>query len=71
MQVWYSRSDAIANAAEEYKSIYEYLPPKTRRASAKAFMTNANAVNDALVQRIWPDLPDRGYAKAFIEERWT
>lgn len=71
MQVWYSRSDAIANAAEEYKSIYEYMPPKTRRASAKAFMANANAVNDALVQRIWPELPPRDFAKAFIEERWS
>lgn len=71
MQVWYARSDAIANAAEEYKSIYEYLPPKTRRASARAFMNNANAVNDALVQRIWPDLPPRDYAKTFIEERWS
>lgn len=71
MQVWYSRSDAIANAAEEYKSIYEYMPPRARRVSAKAFMANANAVNDALVQRIWPDLPPRGYAKAFIEERWN
>jgi len=70
LQVWYSRSDAIANAAEEYKSIYEYLPPKTRRASAKAFMANANAVNDAIVQRVYPELPDRGFAKAFIEERW-
>ena len=70
MQVWYSRSDAIANAAEEYKSIYEYLPPKTRRVSARAFMDNANAVNDALVQRIWPDLPPRGFARAFMEERW-
>ncbi|MEL7132504.1 MAG: ParA family protein [Pseudomonadota bacterium] len=70
MQVWYARSDAIANAAEEYKSIYEYLPPKTRRTSAKAFMANANAVNDALVSRIWPALPDRGFAKAFMEERW-
>ncbi|WP_299832252.1 ParA family protein [uncultured Roseobacter sp.] len=71
MQVWYSRSDAIANAAEEYKSIYEYMPPKTRRASAKAFMANANAVNDALVQRIWPELPPREFAKTFIEERWS
>lgn len=71
LQVWYSRSDAIANAAEEYKSIYEYLPPKTRRASAKAFMANANAVNDALVQRIWPELPPRDFAKAFIEEHWS
>ena len=70
LQVWYSRSDAIANAAEEYKSIYEYLPPKTRRVSAQAFMANANAVNDALVERILPELPTRGFAKAFIEERW-
>ncbi len=70
MQVWYSRSDAIANAAEEYKSIYEYLPPKTRRVSARAFMDNANAVNDALVQRIWPTLPPRDFAQAFMEERW-
>ncbi len=70
MQVWYSRSDAIANAAEEYKSIYEYLPPKTRRVSARAFMDNANAVNDALVQRIWPDLPSRGFADTFMKERW-
>ncbi|WP_299784264.1 ParA family protein [uncultured Roseobacter sp.] len=71
MQVWYSRSDAIANAAEEYKSIYEYMPPKTRRASAKAFMANANAVNDALVQRIWPELPPKDFAKTFIKERWS
>ncbi len=70
LQVWYNRSDAIANAAEEYKSIYEYLPPKTRRVSAQAFMANANAVNDALVERIWPELPTRGFAKQFIEERW-
>ena len=71
MQVWYSRSDAIANAAEEYKSIYEYLPPPGRRASARAFMANANAVNDALVQRILPHLPPRDYAATFITERWS
>ncbi|WP_118135483.1 ParA family protein [Oceanicella sp. SM1341] len=70
LQVWYNRSDAIANASEEYKSIYEYLPPKTRRVSAKAFMANANAVNDALVQRVCPELPPRDFARAFIEERW-
>lgn len=70
-QVWYSRSDAIANASEEYKSIYEYMPPKTRQTSAKAFMKNANAVNDALVQRIWPELPGREFAKQFIEDHWS
>ena len=71
MQVWYNRSDAIANASEEYKSIYEYMPPKSRRTSAKAFMANANAVNDALVQRVWPELPDRGFAAQFIKDRWS
>lgn len=70
-QVWYNRSDAIANASEEYKSIYEYLPPRTRRTSAKAFMTNANAVNDMLVTRCLPHLPPRGFAQAFIDERWN
>ncbi|EDZ40507.1 putative plasmid replication protein [Rhodobacteraceae bacterium HTCC2083] len=71
LQVWYNRSDAIANASEEYKSIYEYLPPKSRRTSARAFMANANAVNDALVQRVWPELPTRGFADAFIKDRWS
>ena len=70
-QVWYNRSDAIANASEEYKSIYEYLPPRTRRTSARAFMANANAVNDMLVTRCLPHLPPRGFAQAFIEERWN
>lgn len=69
-QVWYNRSDAIANAAEEYKSIYEYMPPRSRRTSARAFMSNANAVNDALVGTTLPHLPQRGYAQTFITERW-
>lgn len=71
LKVWYSRSDAIANAAEQYKSIYEYRPPPARRASAKAFLNNANAVNDALVQRIWPELPPKGFADAFINQHWA
>jgi chromosome partitioning protein len=71
LQVWYARSDAIANAAEEYKSIYEYLPPRARRASARSFMENANAVNDALLRRVWPELPGRGYAEKFIEDHWS
>lgn len=71
LQVWYSRSDAIANAAEEYKSIYEYMPPRARRASARAFMENANAVNDALMRRVCPELPGRGYAETFIEDHWS
>ncbi|WP_375262349.1 AAA family ATPase [Palleronia sp.] len=70
-QVWYTRSDAIANAAEEYKSIYEYDAPRTRRASAKAFTDNANAVNDRLVQLVWPDYTHRGYADEFIKREWN
>ena len=71
LQVWYTRSDAIANASEEYKSIYEYMPPASRRVSARTFMRNANAVNDALVQRVLPDLPKRDFADTFIKERWS
>ncbi|QDY70740.1 AAA family ATPase [Qingshengfaniella alkalisoli] len=71
LQVWYARSDAIANAAEEYKSIYEYLPPRARRASARSFMENANSVNDALLRRVWPELPGRGFAETFIEDHWS
>ncbi|SFQ14010.1 ParA family protein [Tranquillimonas alkanivorans] len=68
---FYTRSDAIANASEEYKSIYEYDPPRSRKASAKNFITNANAVNDFLVSRIWENFPTRGYSEAFIKEHWT
>ena len=68
-QVWYSHSDAIANAVEEYKSTFEYLPPRTRPTSAKAFMNNANAVNDSLVGRALPHLPTRGFAEEFIEDK--
>lgn len=70
-QVWYARSDAIANAAEEYKSIYEYMPPASRRSSARNFMLNANAVNDALTRRCLPHLPPRDFADAFIAEHWS
>jgi chromosome partitioning protein len=70
LDVWYARSDAVANASEEYKSIYEYDPPKPRRASAEAFTQNANVVNDRLAQVVWPELPDRGHAAKFIQERW-
>lgn len=68
--VFYSRSDAIANASEQYKSIYEFDPPSTRRASAKQFQDNADAVNDYLATLIYPDLPSRGHAERFQNERW-
>jgi chromosome partitioning protein len=71
LKVWYARSDAIANAADEYKSIYEYAAPKGRRASAQSFLDNANAVNDGLVAACLPRLPPRGFADAFIASRWS
>lgn len=70
-QVWYSRSDAVANAADEFKSIYEYDAPRERRSSARSFTKTANAVNDALVDLAWNGtLPSKGYAAKFIEEKW-
>jgi len=46
LQVWYARSDAIANAAEEYKSIYEYLPPKTRRVKLNVDAEDQSLTSD-------------------------
>lgn len=68
MPVYYARSEAIANAAENYLSIYEYDPPRARRASAAAFVRNANAVCDAILTRAIPELPSRGFANAFIRQ---
>lgn len=66
--VFYARSDAVANAAESYQSIYEYVPPKSRRSSAQAFTLNANAVSEALLTRAIPALPPRGFANQFLRE---
>lgn len=69
-EVWYDRSAAVANASEQYMSIYEYTPPEGRKASARTFTRNANAVNDHIVTRALPHLPSRGFAEEFIRERW-
>ncbi|WP_139792685.1 ParA family protein [Pseudophaeobacter leonis] len=69
-QVWYDRSAAVANASEQYMSIYEYTPPDGRKVSAKNFTDNANAVNDYIVSRALPHLPDRGFGAQFISDRW-
>ena len=66
--VYYMRSDAVPNMAEQYKSAYEYHPPKSRKKSAQSFTENANAVNDYLVSRALPQLPSRGYAQRFLDE---
>lgn len=70
LSVWYERSDAVANASEVYQSIYEFQPGKNTRKSAKRFMANANAVNDAIVARALPHLESRGFAAAFMAEKW-
>jgi chromosome partitioning protein len=70
LKVWYERSDAVANASEVYQSIYEFQPGKNTRKSAKRFMANANAVNDALAARALPHLESRGFAEAFMAEKW-
>lgn len=69
-EVWYDRSAAVANASEQYMSIYEYTPPEGRKVSARTFTRNANAVNDHIVSRALPHLPSRGFAETFINERW-
>ena len=51
-------------------SIYEYTPPDGRKVSAKTFLENANAVNDYIVTRALPHLPDRSFAAQFISDRW-
>ena len=68
--VFYRQSDGAANAFRDYKSIYEYTPDRTRRASVQAFVANANAVNDAILSRALPHLPSRGFANAFIHETY-
>jgi len=67
--VFYLRSDAIANAADLYQSAYEFEPSAGQRRGMKRFIDNANAVNDALVGRIWPGR-ERGYAKAWIDDNY-
>jgi len=77
--IYYQYSEGAANAFREFKSAYEYDAPKARRTSLQAFIDNANAVNDAIVGRALPNLPGRGYARAFLErlfpegevEGWT
>lgn len=64
--VFYARSEAVANAAREYQSIFEYAPPPGRRKSTNLFIDNANAVSEAILTRAIPGLPPRGFANNFI-----
>ena len=67
--VFYLRSDAIANAADLYQSAYEYEPNAGQRRGMRRFIENANAVNDALVAKIWPGR-ERGYAQAWMDANY-
>lgn len=67
--VFYSRSDAVANAADLYQSAYEYEPTPGQRKGLQRFLTNANAVNDQLVALIWPGR-ERGYSQNWIEDNY-
>lgn len=64
--IFYTRSEAVANAARDYQSIYEYTPPPGRRKSTNDFIMNANAVSEAILTRAIPGLPARGFANDFI-----
>ena len=67
LPVFYLRSDAIANASDVYQSVYEYEPDTPgKRKGITRFIENADAVNDAIVSRLWPGL-ERGYADAWMQ----
>jgi len=66
LPVFYLRSDAISNASDVYQSVYEYEPDTPgKKKGINRFIDNADAVNDAIVSRLWPGL-ERGYA-----DKWT
>lgn len=68
LPVFYMRSDAISNASDVYQSVYEYEPDTPgKRKGINRFIANADAVNDAIVSRLWPGL-ERGYANAWMDE---
>lgn len=68
--VFYARSEAVANAAEHFQSLYDYVPPKGKKKSTDRFLDNANAVGDAIISKCAPRLPPRGFANSFIEETY-
>jgi chromosome partitioning protein len=64
--IFYKRSEAVANAAEHYHSLYEYVPTKGKKKSADDFLMNANAVGDSIISKCVPRLPTRGFANKFV-----
>lgn len=71
MPVFYLRSDAIANASDVYQSAYEYEPEtRGKRKGIERFISNADAVNDAIVERIWPGR-SKGFSEAWLDELYS
>jgi len=70
LPVFYMRSDAVANAADMYQSAYEFDPTPGQRRGLARFVENADAVNDAIVSRIWPGM-ERGMAQAWIDKMYA
>ena len=67
LPVFYLRSDSISNASDVYQSAYEYQADTPgKRKGIDRFVENADAVNDAIVSRIWPGL-ERGYAEQWMD----
>jgi len=69
--VYSGHSAAVANAARDFQSIYEYEPERSRKRSADQFLANANAVGDAILTRAVSWIEPRGFANAFIAERFA
>ena len=68
LPVFYMRSDSISNASDVYQSVYEYQADTPgKRKGIERFIENADAVNDAIVARLWPGL-ERGYADQWIDD---
>lgn len=68
LPVFYLRSDSIANASDVYQSVYEYEPDTPgKKKGINRFIENSDAVNDAIVSRLWPGL-ERGYGDNWIKE---
>lgn len=68
LPVFYMRSDSISNASDVYQSVYEYQADTPgKRKGIEKFIQNADAVNDAIISRLWPGR-ERGYANAWMDE---
>ncbi len=71
LPVFYLRSDSIANASDVYQSAYEYEPDtRGKRKGIERFISNADAVNDAIVERIWYGR-SKGYANVWLDELYA